>query len=971
MNTIIKQFSVVILIILLSTPAYSQESIARVWNEVLLTSIRKDFARPTVHARNLFHTSVAMYDIWAIYNDEAEPFCMGKTVGGYEFILDDFTSTKTKEESIDEAISYAMYRLLIQRFRNSPNRTELYQLYNQTMSDLGYNPSIGSNNYTSGNPAFLGNYVGRQLITFGLSDGSNENGLYNNRSYKPVNPPLVIGSEGNPNITDKNRWQPLAFSVFIDQSGNQIPGNIPSFLGPEWGAVVPFSLKEEDLRKETRDNFEYYIYHDPGPPPMITSDTDPTVNDDYLWGNSLVAVWSSHLDKDDDTIIDISPSTIGNITDFPTDLDGLKTFYDFLEGGDPSPGYDTNPKTGIAYPSQLVNRGDYARVLAEFWADGPDSETPPGHWFTLLNYVSDQPQLLKRFNGKGPVMSDLEWDVKSYLLLGGAMHDVAVTVWGLKGYYDYIRPVSAIRAMAEAGQSSDPTLTSYNPQGFPLIPGYIELIQDGDPLEGTAKEFLGEVKLMAWRGPDFIANPDTDEAGVGWIRAKNWWPYQRPTFVTPPFAGYVSGHSTFSRAAAEILTSLTGDPYFPGGVGEFIAKKDEFLVFEEGPSEDVVLQWAKYYDASDQCSLSRIWGGIHPPCDDVPGRIIGIEIGKDAFEFAKSYFYKDSDNDGYFSFEDCDDQNPDIYPGASEICNGIDTDCNGIIDDGLTITTYYRDADNDGFGDEAITLDTCLSFPPAGYVDNAEDCLDNDSSIAPTSQEVCDGIDNDCNGLIDDGLPLISYYLDADNDGFGDVSIPIDTCITFAPLGYVANAQDCNDADNLINPTVIEICDGIDNDCKGGIDDGLTQYTYYLDNDQDGFGDVNHPKDTCITIPPINYVDNAEDCNDSDENSYPGSEDIPDNGVDENCDGIDLFIAHKIFPSIVEETVTIHYNNNFSDVSLLIFNNLGQLVYEEKTAFNQNYEVVNLSHLHPGIYYISLTDQEKKITLINNTFLKL
>ena len=83
---------------------------------------------------------------------------------------------------------------------------------------------------------------------------------------------------------------------------------------------------------------------------------------------------------------------------------------------------------------------------------------------------------------------------------------------------------------------------------------------------------------------------------------------------------------------------LTGDPYFPGGMGEFVAPKNEFLVFEEGPSVDVVLQWATYRDASDQCSLSRIWGGIHPPADDIPGRLIGLKIGPEAFKHAEQYF---------------------------------------------------------------------------------------------------------------------------------------------------------------------------------------------------------------------------------------------------------------------------------------------------------------------------------------------
>ena len=137
---------------------------------------------------------------------------------------------------------------------------------------------------------------------------------------------------------------------------------------------------------------------------------------------------------------------------------------------------------------------------------------------------------------------------------------------------------------------------------------------------------------------DFISNPETEVAGVGWILAENWWPYQRLSFVTPPFAGYVSGHSTFSRAAAEVMTALTGDAFFPGGVGEFVAKKNEFLHFEQGPSMDITLQWATYQDASDQTSLSRIWGGIHPPVDDIVGRLIGEKIGLSAFNKAKKYF---------------------------------------------------------------------------------------------------------------------------------------------------------------------------------------------------------------------------------------------------------------------------------------------------------------------------------------------
>jgi hypothetical protein len=357
----------------------------------------------------------------------------------------------------------------------------------------------------------------------------------------------------------------------------------------------------------------------------------------------MVAVWSSHLDASDGVMIDISPRALGN-SPLP-DPSHYATFYDFLGGGDSGTGYAINPVTALPYAPQIVPRGDYTRVLAEFWADGPNSETPPGHWFTIANYVSDHPQTVKRFGGTGRVLGDLEWDVKVYFSLGGAMHDVAVSAWGVKGWYDYVRPVSAIRYVSGLGQSSQPggpSGAAFHPSGVRLYPGKIEVVTAETAAPGGRHAHLagneGKIALYAWRGPTFINDPKVDTAGVGWILAENWWPYQRPTFVTPPFAGYVSGHSTYSRAAAEVLTLLTGSNYFPGGIAEFFCPKNEFLVFEEGPSVDITLQWATYQDASDQTSLSRIWGGIHPPQDDLPGRVMGYHIGRNAFALAKTYF---------------------------------------------------------------------------------------------------------------------------------------------------------------------------------------------------------------------------------------------------------------------------------------------------------------------------------------------
>ena len=956
--------------ILLSIPVYAQQedhSIARLWNEEVLNGIRNDFARPTVHARNLWHTSVAMYDIWAIHDSIAEPYFLGNTIGGYTFPFEGIPESATPQEDIEEAISFAIYRIMFHRFLYSPGAGNIIGSISNLMLERGYNINNQSTDYQSGDPAALGNYVAEHIIAFGLQDNANEENAYENLFYEPVNEPMVIVRPGAGDIVNLNRWQPLTLEIFIDQSGNEIPGSTPDFLSPEWGQVTPFALTDDDLTIYNRDGFDYYVFHDPGPPPMISETEITEETEQYKWGFALVSVWGSHLDPDDGVMWDISPAGIGNIPVLPDSYADYPEFYDLIEGGDPSLGHDINPHTGQPYPPNMVPRADYARVLAEFWADGPDSETPPGHWFTILNYVTDHPEFERKYRGIEEVGS-LEWDVKSYMLLGGAMHDCAISAWGIKGYYDYIRPVSAIRGMADKGQSTDPALPSYHPAGIPLIDGYIELVDENDPLSGAAGEHVGKIKLLSWRGPEFINDPEVDEAGVGWILAENWWPYQRPSFVTPPFAGFVSGHSTYSRAAAEVLTVITGDEFFPGGLGEFIAPRNEFLVFEEGPSVDVVLQWATYRDASDQTSLSRIWGGIHPPADDIPGRFIGMAVAEDAVALAEQYFFKDEDNDGYYNYIDCDDTNAMINPGLSETCDGLDNNCSGEVDEGLPITRYYFDFDNDGFGDLNTSLDTCLTIAPVGFVTNASDCNDENDEINPSIPEVCDGIDNNCAGGIDEDLPLFTYYFDADNDGFGDAAMPLDSCISSPPAGYVVNRDDCNDALFDINPSIDEICDGIDNNCSGAADEGLPKNRYYLDFDNDGFGDPEQFVDTCIMVPPAGFVNNLDDCNDDNSGINPSEIDIPDNDIDEDCNGFDLFETSKVFPNPFAESIRIHLNYN-GMVNMKMYSRNGRMVYDQDHFIANNFFNVYPHDLNPGVYYFRITVGDEE--LYSDTVIKL
>ncbi len=622
------------------------QSAARNWNEALLSAIRRDLARPTVHARNLFHSSAMMFDAWGAYGGGASPYFLGRSSNGVPCAFSEADREALVEGADDVdahrsiAIAYAMLRLLTHRFEKSPGRFYARNRFLKLHEDMGFDASFATTDFSKGDSqrraAAFGNYLAQCVIAYGLQDGANEANNYANTVYAPVNEPLEPNEPGTPGMADPNRWQPLELLMAIDQAGNVVE-NQPRFVGAEWGRVLPFAIPEEAFTRFQRDDFDWPVCHDPGVPALLRG--PDAMPEEYQWNHSVVAYWSSHLDPADGVLWDISPASIGNTGALPQDVPSLQSFYDALDGGVNDQGHAMNPATGAAYAPNMVPRGDYTRVLAEFWADGPDSETPPGHWFTIVNEaVNDHPQLVRRYRGEGPTLDPLEWDVKIYFALGGGVHDAAVTAWGIKGWYDYVRPVSALRFMASLGQSSDDQLPRYDPEGLPLVPGYVELVQSGDPLAGPNDENVNEIKVRAWRGPDYVEDPETDLAGVGWILAANWWPYQRPTFVSPPFAGYVSGHSTFSRTAAEILTDFTGDAFFPGGMGEFVAKKDEFLVFERGPSVDVTLQWATYRDASDQTSLSRIWGGIHPPVDDVPGRRLGIVIARDVVELADAYF---------------------------------------------------------------------------------------------------------------------------------------------------------------------------------------------------------------------------------------------------------------------------------------------------------------------------------------------
>ena len=234
---------------------------------------------------------------------------------------------------------------------------------------------------------------------------------------------------------------------------------------------------------------------------------------------------------------------------------------------------------------------------------------------------------------------------------------------------------------------------------------------------------------------------------------------------------------------------------------------------------------------------------------------------------------------------DCDDSDADIHPGAAEYCDGADDDCDGVIDDNAVDTVaFYADVDGDNYGDAGSLLDACTQ--PAGYVPDATDCDDTDGAVYPGAAEYCNGIDDDCNGTIDDNgaLDVLTWYADSDADGYGDPAVSADACTQ--PGGYVPDATDCDDARAASYPGAAEYCNGIDDDCNGTVDDNnATDVTpWYADTDGDGSGDPRAGLLSCD--PPAGYVADGNDCDDGDAGVNPAAQEVCDPAdTDEDCDG--------------------------------------------------------------------------------------
>ncbi|MFN0275936.1 MAG: MopE-related protein [Chitinophagales bacterium] len=379
--------------------------------------------------------------------------------------------------------------------------------------------------------------------------------------------------------------------------------------------------------------------------------------------------------------------------------------------------------------------------------------------------------------------------------------------------------------------------------------------------------------------------------------------------------GCISAYSSYI-AAGYSLSGVTGNKTEPN-IG-----MDDYWIVKVNVSGDII--WQLVLGGSNTDRLYQILatpdggyiaGGLS--ASDISGTKTENSIGNSDYWVIKFFpdtscmpitFYEDIDGDGFGNPDysvmscdsleeyvtntlDCNDLNADINPGMPEICNGLDDNCNTMIDEDLPLYIYYADNDYDGFGGSSDSIIVCFDITPSGYSIDNSDCDDsNEFTHEP-----------------------ILYYADTDGDFFGDVLNAASYCSIIPPADYVSNSLDCNDTDPLINPFSNEVCNGEDDNCNDLIDEDLPVYVLNIDTDGDGFGFAETDTSSC-DFEISGFVSNTDDCDDTNPFVNPYSNEI-ENGIDDNCnDTIDE--GYTIIESLTEDYFRLYPNPNTGTFSI-------------------------------------------------------
>ena len=410
-------------------------------------------------------------------------------------------------------------------------------------------------------------------------------------------------------------------------------------------------------------------------------------------------------------------------------------------------------------------------------------------------------------------------------------------------------------------------------------------------------------------GSTVYANPDPPATpvitGVPALICQNDYDIYLPTYQdgisgywTGPGVYYGYYFSPYGLLGPQILTftPYSGQCALPA---EWVIEVTGGVFYEDADgdgygnaavSQNTCTQPAGYVADNTDCNdnnpdqhpgATEICNGVDDNCDGQIDEALG------------TMWYADTDGDGYgdpansqtactapagyvSDNSDCNDGNAAVHPGATELCNNLDDNCDGQIDEGVQ-ATFYADADGDGYGNAAVSMQACAA--PVGYVSDNTDCNDGNAAIHPGATEVCNGLDDDCNGQVDEGVQT-TFYADADGDGYGNAAVSMQACV--APAGYVSDPTDCNDGNAAIHPGAPEVCNNLDDNCDGQIDEGLG-VSWYLDVDGDGYGGTAYILVACMQ--PDGYAAAGDDCDDNNPNVHPGLPEVC-NGLDDDCDGL-------------------------------------------------------------------------------------